>query len=236
VVDVALLDDQFDDGGGGEGVEAAGGRVVEQQLGLADEGAGDGHAAAHSAGEAGREEVEGLLQLDKAQGIADAAVDFVVGNPLLNQLVGHVVADGERVEERALLKDHAGAGAQGKSCSSGMWEISSPKSRMLPWSGRSRPLTSLSRTLLPTPAGPSRMRVSPGATEKLTSSSTGGPSKAMETLRKTTTGAGVAERPGLAGLAKAGAEFAHSGGKRVSSTWVSRKSTKMMSTEAQTTA
>jgi hypothetical protein len=32
------------------------------------------------------------------------------------------------------------------------------------------------------------MRVSPGATEKLTSSSTGGPSKAMETLRKATTG------------------------------------------------
>ena len=59
-------------------------------------------------------EVEGLLQLDKAQGIADAEVDFVVGNALLNQLVGDVVADGERIEERALLEDHAGAGAQGK--------------------------------------------------------------------------------------------------------------------------
>jgi hypothetical protein len=57
-------------------------------------------------------EAEGLLQLDKAQGIADAEVDFVVGNLLLNQLVGDVVADGERVEEGALLKDHAGAGAQ----------------------------------------------------------------------------------------------------------------------------
>ena len=105
---------------------------------------------------------KGLLQLDKAERLVDAAVDLVVGNALLDQLVGHVVANGEGIEERALLEDHAGAGAEGKSRSSGMCEISSPKSRMLPSSGRSRPLTSLSRTLLPTPAGPSRMRVSPG--------------------------------------------------------------------------
>ena len=30
----------------------------------------------------------------------------------LHELVANVVADGERVEERALLEDHAGAGAQ----------------------------------------------------------------------------------------------------------------------------
>jgi hypothetical protein len=99
----------------------------------------------------------------------DAAVDFVVGDALLDELVGDVVADGERVEERALLEDHAGAGAQGEELLLGMVEISWPKSWMLPWSGRSRPLMSLSRTLLPTPAGPSRMRVSPGATEKVMS-------------------------------------------------------------------
>ena len=113
-VGVALLDDQFDDGGRGDRIEAAGGRVVEQQLGLADDGAGDGHAAAHSPRKAGREEIEGLLQFNKAQGVADAAVDLLVGNPLLDQLEGHIVADGERVEERALLEDHAGAGAQVK--------------------------------------------------------------------------------------------------------------------------
>ena len=49
-------------------------------------------------------------------------------------------------------------------------------------------MMSLSSTLLPTPAGPSRIRVSAGATEKLMSSSTGGPSKAIETPRKATTG------------------------------------------------
>ena len=47
---------------------------------------------------------------------------------------------------------------------------------------------SLSRTLLPTPAGPRRMRVSAGATEKLTFSITGGPSKPTATLCNATTG------------------------------------------------
>ena len=40
--------------------------------------------------------------------------------------------------------------------------MSSPKSSTLPSSGRSSPMMSLSSTLLPTPAGPSRMRVSAG--------------------------------------------------------------------------
>ena len=81
---------------------------------------------------AGKER-KGLLEADEAERLADAAVDFIVGNVLLDELVGDVVADGERIEERALLKDHADAGAQGKeTCSSGMVAISSPKSRMLP--------------------------------------------------------------------------------------------------------
>ena len=113
-VDVALLDDEFDDGGGGDGVEAAGGRVVEQQLGLVDEGAGDGDAPPHAAGEAGRKKGKGLFEADESERLADAGVDFVVGDAFLDQLVGDVVADGEGIEERALLKDHAGAGAQGE--------------------------------------------------------------------------------------------------------------------------
>jgi len=48
--EVALLHDQLNDGGGGDGIEAAGGRVVEDELGLVDEGAGDGDAALHAAG------------------------------------------------------------------------------------------------------------------------------------------------------------------------------------------
>jgi hypothetical protein len=72
-VDVALLHDQLDDGGGGDGVEAAGGRVVEHELGLMDEGAGDGDATPHAAGEAAGKEREGLVELDKFERLVDAA-------------------------------------------------------------------------------------------------------------------------------------------------------------------
>src|ERR1017187_8999068 len=87
---------------------------------------------------------------------------------------------------------------RGKRFVSGMVAISSPKSCMLPWSGRSSPSQSLSRTLLPTPAGPRRMRVSPGARENVMSSRTGGPSKAMGTLRKANTGSDRNEQDALA--------------------------------------
>src|SRR5579883_28679 len=66
--------------------------------------------------------------------------------------------------------------------------ISSPKTKMRPSSGRSRPSASFSNTLLPTPAGPSRMRVSPCRTENEMSCSTCLPSKPMDTCSKTTTG------------------------------------------------
>src|ERR1700735_5178358 len=91
MVDIALLDDELDDGGGRDGVEAAGGRVVEDQLGLADEGAGDGHATPHSAGKAVGEKIEGLVELDKCKRLVDAAVTLVLGHALLNQLVGDIV-------------------------------------------------------------------------------------------------------------------------------------------------
>ena len=50
----------------------------------------------------------------KEQDLADAGIDFVVGDFFLDELVGDVVADGEGVKERAFLKDHADAGAQGE--------------------------------------------------------------------------------------------------------------------------
>src|SRR5277367_547811 len=59
---------------------------------------------------------------------------------------------------------------------------------MRPESGRSRPSVILSRTLLPTPAGPIRMRVSPGLTVKEMLLSTGFFSKPIVTFSKTTAG------------------------------------------------
>src|ERR1700733_648357 len=75
-----------------------------------------------------------------------------------------------------------------KSCSSGMLSIRSPKTVMVPESGRINPFASLSSTLLPLPAGPSRILVSPGDTVSEIFSSTGLPSKPMETSSKITTG------------------------------------------------
>src|ERR1019366_1576401 len=92
VKDVALLDDQLNDRRRSHWVQPSGGRVVEQQLRLVNQGPCDGHAATHSTRKAGRIKVEGLLQLHKAQRIADPEVDFLVRNLLLDQLVGDIVA------------------------------------------------------------------------------------------------------------------------------------------------
>src|SRR6266478_7786387 len=65
---------------------------------------------------------------------------------------------------------------------------SSPKTRMVPESGRMRPLASFIRTDFPPPAGPRMMRVSPRWTVKEMFCRTGLMSKVMETSSKTTTG------------------------------------------------
>src|ERR1700722_20127595 len=75
-----------------------------------------------------------------------------------------------------------------KSCSSRRLLISSPNTVMVPESGRIKPLASLSSTLLPLPAGPSRMRVSPGATVSETFSRTDLPSNPIDTSSKIRTG------------------------------------------------
>src|ERR1700722_6146840 len=74
------------------------------------------------------------------------------------------------------------------SCSSRMLLISSPNTVIVPESGRINPFASLSKTLFPLPAGPSRMRVSPGETVSEIFLRTGLPSNPMDTSSKTTTG------------------------------------------------
>jgi hypothetical protein len=119
-VDVAFLHDQLDDGGGRDGVEAARRRVVEDELRLADECARDGDASAHSARQYRGKKSNVWSSSTKAKCFVDALIDLFVGHALLDQLVGYVVADSERIEQRAFLEDHAGAVRRGKSCSSRM--------------------------------------------------------------------------------------------------------------------
>ena len=59
-------------------------------------------------------EIESLFKTDKAERLVNAAVDLLIGYALLDQLVGDIVAHGERIEERAFLEDHSGASAQGE--------------------------------------------------------------------------------------------------------------------------
>src|SRR5579863_10200308 len=110
-------------------------------------------------------------------------------NGLLRPTEGRVVLFGEdishlREEMLFPLRMRTGMPVRmrsGKSISSRRWEMSSPKRTTRPSVGRSRPLHSLRSTLLPTPAGPSRIRVSFGATENEMFSRTSGPSKDRKT-------------------------------------------------------
>src|SRR5580698_3320296 len=74
------------------------------------------------------------------------------------------------------------------SCSSGIALTSSPKTKMRPESGRNKPSANFSSTLLPTPAGPRRIRVSPCLTVKEMLLRTCLFSKPIETSSKTTAG------------------------------------------------
>ena len=44
----------------------------------------------------------------------DSLVDLFVGHAFLNELISYVIADGERVEQCAFLKDHADSCAHGE--------------------------------------------------------------------------------------------------------------------------
>jgi len=110
--DVALLDDEVNDSGGGDGIEAAGGGVVEDEIGMGDDGAGDGDAAAHSSGEFGGDFIDGVFEGDELERFDDAAVNLLLGDAVFVEAVGDVVTDGEGVEESRLLEDHADAAAE----------------------------------------------------------------------------------------------------------------------------
>src|SRR5215470_18208086 len=111
-IDIALLDDQLDDGGGGDGVESTGGRVVEKQVRPGYNGACDSDAAAHASGKLGRESVERVFKFDEAECLDDALLDLLVWQVFFHQAVADVVADGKRVEERAFLENDADARTQ----------------------------------------------------------------------------------------------------------------------------
>ncbi len=108
---VAQLDDLVVHGRRRNRIEAGGRFVVQQDPRLERHRPRDGHAAPLAARQLGRHLVDVLREADEAEHLFDALVDVLerhVGFFVV--LVADVFAHGERVEERAFLKDHAEVG------------------------------------------------------------------------------------------------------------------------------
>src|SRR5208283_707209 len=113
-VNIAQTKDQSDDGLRGNGIEARGGRVVENDGGMIDERAGDGDTAAHATREFGRKKIHGVLEFDEAENLLNARGDFLFAETVFGKAVGDIVADSERIKESAFLKNKTDLTAKGK--------------------------------------------------------------------------------------------------------------------------
>ena len=114
VLEISQLDHLVVDGGRGDRIETCRRLVVQQDARLECHGPRDRDAPPLPTREFGRHLVDVLGEPDEAEHFFDAAVDFLqrhVG--FLVQLVADVFANGERVEERALLEDHPQIRADG---------------------------------------------------------------------------------------------------------------------------
>src|SRR5258705_9835111 len=112
VFEVAQLDDFFVHCRRGDWIQPGGRLVVQQDARLERHRPRDGDSPALTAGELRRHFVDVLGQADEAEHLFDALVHLFerhVG--LLIQLVADVLAHGERVEQCALLEDHAQVGS-----------------------------------------------------------------------------------------------------------------------------
>ena len=169
----------------------------------------------------------------------DARVDFIIGHALLDELVGDVVADGEGIEKRTLLEDHAGAGAQGKQplFAHGGDLLAEEQNAALV--GAQQAIDQLEQDALAD---------SGGAEQDARLTRRNGQADVQKNRRAIKTQAHILEgdnRRGIRGLRGSGIlrigigggrRLDHMGGKRVSNTWVIRKSQKMIITEENTTA
>ena len=97
------LEDQLVDDAGADRIEAGGGLVVEDHLGLDGDGARQAHALLHAAGEVGRAASARCPgRFHQLQRLGHPLRQLVLGQlrQVLVQRVGDVLSHGERVEER----------------------------------------------------------------------------------------------------------------------------------------
>ena len=99
MVDVALLQDQFNNRVRGHGIKASCGRIVKQQLGLSNDRPGNGHAPPHASGKFRGKKIERVFQFHKAQRLSYSVVYiFVIDSVLLGKAISNIFAYRERVE------------------------------------------------------------------------------------------------------------------------------------------
>src|SRR5260221_206951 len=95
---------------GHERVQLAGGFVVENQLRLDDQGAGDGDPLLHAARKLARGPVLDPFQAQEIQFLGGNAVDFFgLFQAVLTQIEAHILADRQRIEQGPGLKNHGQA-------------------------------------------------------------------------------------------------------------------------------
>ena len=150
-------------------VEVAGGLVGQHDGRPADQGSGDGDPLALPAGELGGASVGAAGQADQFEGVEGPGSAFGLGDPGVEEPVGHVVEDGLVLGQEELLEHEPDPGrpqrgqlpvAHGGHVEAGDADVA----RL----GRSRLPMRCSRVVLPDPDGPTMATTRPRSTVKLT--------------------------------------------------------------------
>ena len=162
-------EDQLVERGRADGVQARGGFVEEQQRRIQRERARQARALAHAAGELRRQLVDrvgrqaGELHLQQREFVAQRIRQLAV---VLLQRHLHVLADGERREQRAVLEQHAGVAFDVLAVvlvfAARVDAEHFDRARV----GRRRPMIERISTDLPAPDPPTTPRISPRRTSR----------------------------------------------------------------------
>jgi len=162
----------------------------------------------------------------------DAGVDLLVGDFfVLHELIADVVADSERIKERALLKDHASAGAEREELLLGQGIDLLAEEQDGARVGQQQSVDELEKDALADAGRPEQNAGFSGGDCEGDVGENGWAVKGDARVAQLDDRNALVER--LGGGENAG-NVHHPN--MVSSTWVMRKSTKMMSTEEVTTA
>ena len=143
-------------------VEAGERLVVEQDLRIHDDGAGQRHAPGHAARQLLRLQMGRAAQPDRMQLREHEVADDALRQPgVLAQREGDVLEHVEVGQQRAVLEQHAHAPAQRVEIAPLQRATSSPSTTTRPASARSWPVIRRSSVVLPVPLGPMMAVTSP---------------------------------------------------------------------------